>query len=103
MSRDAMPSQPIEPLAKEKRHPADYRDELEHADVAAALSELPDDHPARAAYCEGHNSDSISLTHLVGDRPDVVARLVQAYLAMSARIQGRHAGAGTAMRSADIH
>lgn len=32
------------------RHPADYRDEMEHAEVASILSELPDDHPACIAY-----------------------------------------------------
>ena len=80
----------VEPLPIARRHRADYRDELEHADVAAVLSELPEDHPARVAYCEGHSSDSISLSYLIDDRPDVVKRLVDAYLAMSKRIQQRH-------------
>jgi len=30
----------MEPLPKDKRHPANYRDEIEHAEVVAALSEL---------------------------------------------------------------
>lgn len=38
----------MEPMVKGKRRPADYRDDIEHAEVAAALSELPEDHPARA-------------------------------------------------------
>jgi hypothetical protein len=87
-------SSPVEPLARDRRHPADYRDELEHADVAAALSELPEDHPARITYYEGSNSDSISLSRLVAGRPEVVKRLVDAYLAMSQRIRQRHQGAG---------
>lgn len=62
--------------------------------MAAALSELPEDHPARVAYCEGRSVDSLSLSHLVADRPDLVKRLVDAYLAMSVRIQQRHSGAG---------
>ena len=41
----------------------DIRDEQEHADVAAILAGLPDDHPARVAYAEG--ADTIKLTHLV--------------------------------------
>ncbi|HWM41485.1 MAG TPA: hypothetical protein VNP36_03515 [Burkholderiales bacterium] len=82
----------MEPLPKENRHPADYRDELEHAEVAAALSELPDDHPARAAYSTGALSDSIALTHLVKDRRDISERLVAAYLSHNARIWAKHRG-----------
>jgi hypothetical protein len=33
----------------ERRHWADYRDEIEHAEVARILSELPAEHPARVA------------------------------------------------------
>ena len=61
----------MEQLPKEKRHPADYRDDIEHAEVAAALSDLPEDHPARAAYSSGELSDSIALTHLLKDRRDI--------------------------------
>lgn len=73
-------------LPCDKRHPADYRDDIEHAQVAAALSELPEDHPARLAYCSGAVSDSIALTHLLKERRDLVDRLVAAYLGHNHRI-----------------
>lgn len=73
------------------RHPADYRDEIEHAEVTAILAELPDDHPARVAYSSGAReaSDSLSMTYLVADRMDLVQRLVAAYLAHQDRIWAR--------------
>ena len=83
---------PMTVLPRDKRHPADYRDELEHAEVAAVLSELSEDHPARRSYLTAESSDSIALTHLVGDRMDLVERLKQAYLAHSRRIWDRYAG-----------
>jgi hypothetical protein len=43
----------VNPLPRDRRHPADYRDDIEHAEVAAALSELPEDHPAAVAYSRG--------------------------------------------------
>lgn len=63
-----------------KRRPADYRDEIEHAEVARILSELPEEHPVCAAYSSGAReaSDSLSMTHLVADRMDLVQRLVAA-------------------------
>ena len=72
-----LPQQPIPP---ERRHRADYRDEIEHAEVARILSELPAEHPARVAYSTGAReaSDSISLTWLVADRRDMVQALVDA-------------------------
>jgi hypothetical protein len=88
----------VKSLPQEDRHPADYRDEIEHSEVAAALSELPEDHPARVAYREGRSSDSIGLSHLVADRPDVVKRLVDAYLGHNARIWSRYSGAGAVAR-----
>lgn len=77
------------------RHPAAYRDEIEHAEVAAILSELPEDHPARVAYSSGAReaSDSIGTAHLVRERMDLVQRLVAAYLAHQDRIWARR-GAG---------
>ena len=65
------------------RHPADYRDEVEHTEVARILSELPEEHPARIAYESGAQeaADSISLSWLVADRRDVVSALVEANLA----------------------
>ena len=73
------------------RHPCDYRDRIEHAEVAAALAELPEDHPARVAYAASavEASDSLSLTHLVADRMDLVHRLVAAYMAHQDRIWQR--------------
>ena len=61
----------MEPLPKDKRHLADYRDEIEHAEVAAALSELRSDHPAAVAYSTAAAADSLALTHLLKDRPDI--------------------------------
>ena len=83
-----------------QRHPADYRDELEHAEVAAVLAELPEDHPARVAYYSGAReaSDSIGLGHLVADRPDLVQRLVDAYMAHGARIWAKGGRRGPRMR-----
>ncbi|HZO51229.1 MAG TPA: hypothetical protein VFB63_00865 [Bryobacteraceae bacterium] len=82
----------MEPLAKDKRHPADYRDEIEHAEVAAALSELPGDHPAAVAYWTAAVGDSLALTYLLKDRADVAQRLVAAYLGDSRRIWSRQTG-----------
>lgn len=81
------------PLPKEKRHPADYRDEIEHSEVAAALSELPADHPACVAYSNATISDSIALSQLLADRMDIVDRLVAAYRGHSNRILGKARGA----------
>ena len=82
----------MEPIAKEKRHLADYRDEIEHAEVAAALSDLPEDHPAVRAYLTAALADSLALTYLLKDRPDIAQRLVTAYLGHSRRIWTRHTG-----------
>lgn len=70
----------VQLLAPERRHRADYRDELEHAEVARILSELPAEHPARVAYSTGAReaADSISLSHLVADRHDMVQALTEA-------------------------
>jgi hypothetical protein len=72
-------------------HPADYRDELEHAEVARILSELPAEHPARVAYATGAReaADSISISNLIADRRELVAALVDAYLAANRRIFAR--------------
>jgi hypothetical protein len=69
----------------------DMRDADEHADVWAALKGLPPDHPARRAYSEG--ADTITLTHLVRERRDIVEALTEAYLAgywRSLQRSGRH-------------
>jgi hypothetical protein len=56
----------------------DLRDAEEHAVITAALEQLPADHPARVAYLE--HADTIALTHLVADRPELVEALKEAYL-----------------------
>jgi hypothetical protein len=70
----------LKPLAPDRRHPADYRDEIEHDAVAEILSDLPEDHIAIYAYYTAARSaaDSLSMTHLVTERPDLVARLMSA-------------------------
>ncbi len=80
---------PFRSLSASIRHPADYRDAIEHAEVAQVLAELPADHPARVAYSSGAReaADSLSLSHLLSERMDLVARLVAAYMGHSRRIQ----------------
>lgn len=84
----------LKPLAPERRHPADYRDEIEHAEVVKILSELPGDHIALYAYYTGARSaaDSISLTHLLTDRMDLVGRLVAANTERRDRVWARSPG-----------
>lgn len=76
------------------RHPADYRDELEHAEVARILSELPETHQARVPYETGAReaADSISLSWLVADRRELVDALVEANLAAYRRTLARSGG-----------
>lgn len=78
--RSRSPDNGLKPLPKERRHAADYRDELEHEAVARILAELPPDHIAVYAYSTAARSaaDTISLTHLLADRMDLVERLVDA-------------------------
>ena len=85
----------VSPLPANLRHPADYRDEIEHAEVAAVLSKLPPDHPDRVAYLAGAREacDSQSLSHLLAERTDLVRRLVAAYLGHNDRIWAKHPGA----------
>ena len=70
------------------------RRELEHAEVACILSELPAEHPARVAYATGARevSDSISLTWLVADRRNMVRALVDANMAAWGRTLARQGG-----------
>lgn len=91
----------LKPLAPERRHAADYRDEIEHAEVADILSDLPDDHVAIYAYYTAarSTSDSLSMTHLVAERPDLVARLIAAYMGRGARINAKGNSIGALMRS----
>ena len=81
-------------IPPERRHRADYRDEIEHAEVARILSELPAEHPARVAYSTGAReaADSISLTWLVADRRDMVQALTEANLAAYRRTLARQGG-----------
>ena len=82
------------PLPPERRHGADYRDEIEHAEVARILSDLHAEHPARVAYATGAReaSDSISLTWLVADRRDMVQALTEANMAAWCRTLARQGG-----------
>jgi hypothetical protein len=84
----------VAPLPPERRHCADYRDDIEHAEVARVLSELPAEHPARVAYLSGacEASDSISLSWLVAERRDIVQALVEANMAAWRRTMTRHGG-----------
>ena len=83
-----------QPIPASCRHAADYRDELEHAEVARILSELPAEHLARLAYATGAReaADSISLTWLVADRRELVAVLVEANLAAYRRTLAKQGG-----------
>ena len=85
----------LEPLPCGRRHPSDYRDEIEHAEVAQVLAELPEDHPAKIAYYSGAReaADSLSLSHLLTDRMDLVKRLTAAYFGHNDRIWARYTGA----------
>ena len=69
------------PLPPEKRHPSDYRDDAEHAQIALILSELPPKHPARVAYASGawEGANTLSLIRLVANRTEMVDRLLAVY------------------------
>lgn len=73
----------VSPLPPEKRHPSDYRDDAEHAQIALILSELPPKHPARVAYVSGswEGANTLSLIRLVVNRMDMVDRLLEVYTA----------------------
>jgi hypothetical protein len=84
----------MQSLPLDRRHLADYRDEIEHSEVARILSELPAEHPARVAYSTGAReaADSISPSWLVADRRDLVQALVEANLAAWRRTLARQGG-----------
>ena len=66
------------------------RDDSQRAAFKAILSELPEDHPARAAYVAG--ADAIQLMNLV-EREDLVEKLNQAWLDWySTQLQLQRAG-----------
>lgn len=71
----------VRPLPPEKRHPSDYRDDAEHAQIAFILSELPPKHPARVAYSSGSwdGANTLSLIRLLVNRMDMVDRLLAVY------------------------
>ena len=73
----------VRPLPREKRHPSDYRDDNEHAEIALLLSELPPKHPARVAYLSGswEGANTLSLSRLVTRRGDIFDRLLAIYSA----------------------
>jgi len=71
----------VRPLPPDKRHPSDYRDDAEHAQIALILSELPPKHPARVAYASGawEGANTLSLIRLLVNRMDMVDRLLAIY------------------------
>jgi hypothetical protein len=71
----------LHPLPPQKRHPSDYRDDAEHAQIALILSELPPKHPARIAYSSGswEGANTLSLIRLVASRTEMVDRLLAVY------------------------
>ena len=77
----------VKPLPQDLRHPSDYRDEIEHAEVARILSDLPERHPARMAYAAGtwEGANTLSLSRLCANRLDVVERLIEVYSAHAQR------------------
>jgi hypothetical protein len=70
--------------------PFDAHDDHEREEVLKIVNELPEDHRARLAHRDG--ADAIALTHLVGERQDLVERLTQAWLAGYRRMLERSAG-----------
>jgi hypothetical protein len=83
----------VRPLPPEKRHPSDYRDDAEHAQIALILSELPAKHPARVAYLSGawEGANTLSLIRLVAKQPEMVDRLIEIYTANAANAAFRPA------------
>jgi hypothetical protein len=79
------------PLSAQERHPADYRGDAEHAEIARILSELPDRHPARVAYATGawEGANTLSLSRLVAQRMDLVERLIEVYSGHAAEARVR--------------
>ena len=62
----------------ERRRPIlDAHDDQEREEIRRILSELPEDHPARAAHKNG--ADAIALTYLV-ERKDHIYELTKAWL-----------------------
>ena len=83
----------VRPLPPEKRHPSDYRDDAEHAQVALILSELPPKHPARVAYVSGlwEGANTLSLIRLLVNRMEMVDRLLAVYSEHAANAASRPA------------
>lgn len=73
----------VPPLPRAKRHPSDYRDDREHAEVAHLLSSLPEKHPARIAYLSGswEGANTLSLSRLVSAHRELLDRLLEIYTA----------------------
>jgi hypothetical protein len=79
----------VKPLSRNLRHASDYRDDIEHVEVARILSDLPDRHPARTAYTSGawEGANTLSLSRLCANRLDVVERLIAVYTAHAERVR----------------
>lgn len=86
----------VKPLPPNLRHPSDYRDDIEHVEVARILSELPDRHPARTAYTSGawEGANTLSLSRLCASRLDVVERLIGVYSAHAERARAASSAEG---------
>lgn len=82
----------VKPLPKERRHVADYRDELEHEAVAEILSELPDEHQAIYIYSTARTSSTAELSYYLTDRMDLVERLKDALYEAKSRVPVGHSG-----------
>jgi hypothetical protein len=83
----------VRPLPPQNRHPSDYRDDAEHAQIALILSELPPKHPARVAYSSGswEGANTLSLIRFLVTRMDMVDRLLAVYSAHAANAAFRPA------------
>ena len=53
-------------------------DAQERTEVSSLLEGLPPDHPARQALSAG--ADGVKLTHVVGDHPELIESLTNAWL-----------------------
>lgn len=86
----------VKPLPRNLRHPSDYRDDVEHVEVARILSDLPDRHPARTAYTSGawEGANTLSLSRLCSNRLDVVERLIAVYSAHAERTRAASSAEG---------
>ena len=65
----------------------DKRDDEERTEVGRIISVLPEEHSVHEAHRRG--TDTIALTRLVAERPDLVEALIRAYHAGADRVSKR--------------